>query len=200
MFLFCHWYFRKLLRCHFSVMVAMDKTLRNVGVFIILLTSGWGTLRDVLIESTPVFWLQGNRLFISPLLRSCGTRYFIRNQLKYVRRSYSCFDTIGIWIIYYVWGSKSGIAWFGARIWVRLHENGMVGRYSRCILCKWNSVIFKKKKSCPTAWYFRFGLGFLHLKQISNRRCLPHNRGLFYIVIGIRLLAVKFQNCACEYL
>lgn len=67
------------------------------GVFILALVTaiGGGTLRDVLLGSTPVGWMQ-NMAYLYIVVGAVVFTYLFRQHLRRVRRSMFLFDTIGI--------------------------------------------------------------------------------------------------------
>ena len=93
-----------------GVLVAMNKKMDAFGVFIIAFVTavGGGTLRDVLIGATPVFWMV-NMTFIIVISASVFFAVIFRNHIKHLRKSLFLFDTIGIGL-YTVIGIEKGIA------------------------------------------------------------------------------------------
>ena len=162
-----------------GVMVAMDKKLDLFGVFIIAFVTavGGGTLRDLLIGNTPVAWLKDSTFLITIL---CAVIFAIvfRSKLKYVRRSLFLFDTIGIGLYTMVGIQKGGTitASFGGVI--------------RDILCNEIPVIFRKEIYATAC--ILGGVGYFLLEKLPITEAYPYVGGII-IVIGIRLLAVRFK-------
>lgn len=175
-----------------GVMVAMDKRLDMFGVFIIAFVTavGGGTLRDVLIGSTPVIWLQ-ETVYLFTIIGSVVLAILFRNQLKYVRRSLFLFDTIGIGL-YTMVGIQKGIAFGLAPIMcIGLGTiTASFGGVIRDILCNEIPVIFRKEVYATAC--ILGGLGYFLLKKLPVNDAYPYIGGIV-IVIGIRLLAVKFK-------
>ena len=92
-----------------GVLVAMSKRMDPFGVFIIAFVTavGGGTLRDLLIGSTPVFWMT-DMTFIYVIAAAALVAVIFRNQLKHLRRSLFLFDTIGIGL-YTIIGIEKGL-------------------------------------------------------------------------------------------
>ncbi|MDP5231771.1 MAG: trimeric intracellular cation channel family protein [Cellulophaga sp.] len=175
-----------------GVMVAMDKRLDMFGVFIIAFVTavGGGTLRDVLIGSTPVVWLT-ETVYLFTIIGSVLLAILFRNQLKYVRRSLFLFDTIGIGL-YTMVGIQKGIAFGLAPIMcIGLGTiTASFGGVIRDILCNEIPVIFRKEvyaTACIVG-----GLGYFLLEKLPVNDAYPYVGGII-IVIGIRLLAVRFK-------
>ncbi|MEL7162889.1 MAG: TRIC cation channel family protein, partial [Bacteroidota bacterium] len=69
---------------------------------------GGGTLRDLLIGSTPVGWMQTN-LYLYLVLASVVGAYLFRPYFRKLRRSMFLFDTIGI-ALYTILGLQKALA------------------------------------------------------------------------------------------
>ncbi len=80
-----------------GVMTAIEKKFDIVGATIIGLVTaiGGGTLRDLLIGSTPVGWMQ-NETYIYIILLAVPICYLFKKFILKLRRSMFLFDTIGI--------------------------------------------------------------------------------------------------------
>ncbi|SDF08564.1 trimeric intracellular cation channel family protein [Cellulophaga baltica] len=175
-----------------GVMMAMDKRLDIFGVFIIAFVTavGGGTLRDILIGSTPVVWLQ-DMVYLATILGSVTAAVIFRNQLKYLRRSLFLFDTIGIGL-YTMVGIQKGIA-------IGLHPVMCVGLGTitasfggviRDILCNEIPVIFRKEVYATAC--ILGGIGYFLLEKLPLKDAYPYVGGII-IVITVRLLAVHFK-------
>lgn len=175
-----------------GVLVAMEKKLDIFGVFIIAFVTavGGGTLRDLLIGNTPVVWMRDN-IYVFVIIGTVILAVLFRNQLKYLRTSLFLFDTIGIGLYTLVGIEKGLTAGMLPLMCIALGTiTASFGGVIRDILCNEIPVIFRKEiyaTACILggASYFLF-------------RKLPFNDAYAYaaailIVIGIRLLAVKFK-------
>lgn len=76
---------------------AIEKKFDVFGVLILGLVTaiGGGTLRDLLIGSTPVAWLK-NEIFVYLVVLAVPVAYLFETQIKQLRKSFFLFDTIGI--------------------------------------------------------------------------------------------------------
>jgi uncharacterized membrane protein YeiH len=175
-----------------GVMVAMDKRLDMFGVFIIAFVTavGGGTLRDVLIGNTPVIWLQ-ETVYLFTIIGSVVLAILFRKQLKYVRRSLFLFDTIGIGL-YTMVGIQKGLSIGLAPIMcIGLGTiTASFGGVIRDILCNEIPVIFRKEIYATAC--IAGGLGYFLLEKLPINDTYPYIGGII-IVIGIRLLAVRFK-------
>tara|TARA_R110002050_G_scaffold109796_4_gene221160 strand:+ start:5531 stop:6145 length:615 start_codon:yes stop_codon:yes gene_type:complete len=175
-----------------GVMVAMDKKLDIFGVFIIAFVTavGGGTLRDVLIGNTPVIWLQES-VYLATILASVVLAIFFRNQLKYVRKSLFLFDTIGIGL-YTMVGIQKGLGIGLAPVMcIGLGTiTASFGGVIRDILCNEIPVIFRKEIYATAC--ILGGIGYFLLEKLPIKDAYPYIGGII-IVIGIRLLAVRFK-------
>lgn len=175
-----------------GVLVAIDKKLDLFGVFIIAFVTavGGGTLRDVLIGNAPVVWIQES-VYIFTILGTVIFAVLFRRQLKYLRTSLFLFDTIGIGL-YTMVGIEKGLS--VGLLPIMCVALGTItasfGGVIRDILCNEIPVIFRKEIYATAC--ILGGVGYFLLRQ------LPFNDEYVYvaailIVIGIRLLAVKFK-------
>ncbi|MBN1115779.1 MAG: trimeric intracellular cation channel family protein [Bacteroidales bacterium] len=92
-----------------GALTAMNKRFDPFGVFIIAFATavGGGTVRDVLVSSTAVFWLIQPSYVYTILL---GTVFAIlfRRKLSYLRKTLLLFDTLGL-ALYTVIGVQIGM-------------------------------------------------------------------------------------------
>ena len=175
-----------------GVLVAMNKRMDAFGVFIIAFVTavGGGTLRDVLIGSTPVFWMR-DMGFMTVIAATTVFAIVFRNKLKHLRRSLFLFDTIGIGL-YTVIGIEKGLnADLHPTICITLGTlSACFGGVIRDILCNDIPVIFKKE-IYATACIIG-GIVYFILREFTGDVNL-----IFLIagavVIAVRLLAVIFK-------
>lgn len=175
-----------------GVLVAMNKRMDAFGVFIIAFVTavGGGTLRDVLIGETPVFWMT-NMTFIYIIGAATLIAVVFRNQIKHLRRSLFLFDTIGIGL-YTVIGIQKGLnADLHPIICIALGTmSACFGGVIRDILCNEIPVIFRKE-IYATACIIGGLVYFLLRKFITDENLIFITAGI--VVISIRLLAVVFK-------
>lgn len=176
-----------------GVLVALNKKLDPFGVFIIAFVTavGGGTLRDVLIGKTPVFWML-NMTFLYVIAGSTLFAVIFRYKLDKLRKSLFLFDTIGIGL-YTVVGIEKGIS-------VGLHPlicialgtmSACFGGVLRDILCNEIPVIFRKEiyaTACIAGGIVYFGLSAF---DILENNLVFLISGLMVIVV--RLIAVIFK-------
>lgn len=175
-----------------GVLVAMNKKMDAFGVFIIAFVTavGGGTLRDVLIGATPVFWMQ-DMTFISVISLAALFAVLFRKYLKHLRRSLFLFDTIGIGL-YTVIGIQKGLAAdLNPIICITLGTiSACFGGVIRDILCNEIPVIFRKE-IYATACILGGISYFVMLQFLDNQNYLFVIAGL--VVIITRLLVVIFK-------
>ncbi|PTL98947.1 MAG: hypothetical protein DA407_17230 [Bacteroidetes bacterium] len=175
-----------------GVLVAMSKRMDPFGVFIIAFVTavGGGTLRDLLIGSTPVFWM-ADMTFMYVIAAATLVAVIFRNQLKHLRRSLFLFDTIGIGL-YTVIGIEKGLnAGLHPLICIALGTiTACFGGVIRDILCNEIPVIFRKEVYA-TACIFG-GITYFILREFIGDQNLIFVIALT-VVITIRLLAVIFK-------
>ncbi|SHI44664.1 Uncharacterized membrane protein YeiH [Arenibacter nanhaiticus] len=175
-----------------GVLVAMEKKLDPFGVFIIAFVTsvGGGTLRDVLLGATPVFWLK-EMVYIIVISVTVVFAVMFRDKLKYVRTSLFLFDTIGIGL-YTLVGIEKGLnVGLVPVMCVALGTmTACFGGVTRDILCNEIPVIFRRE-IYATACIIG-GFSYFLILQLPIEVTYA-NIVAISIVIGIRLLAVKFK-------
>jgi uncharacterized membrane protein YeiH len=175
-----------------GVLVAMNKRMDPFGVFIIAFVTavGGGTLRDLLIGATPVFWMK-DMTFIYVIAAATFIAVVFRNYIKHLRKSLFLFDTIGIGL-YTVIGIEKGLnAELHPIICIALGTmSACFGGVIRDILCNEIPVIFRKEVYA-TACIFG-GTTYFILREFIADQNLVFIIALS-IVIAIRLLAVIFK-------
>lgn len=175
-----------------GMLEALEKRMDTFGVFIIAFVTavGGGTLRDILIGETPVFWME-NLVVVYAIIITTILAIIFRKHLNRLRKSLVLFDTIGIGL-YTVVGIQKGLL-------VDLHPivcialgtmSASFGGVIRDTLCNEIPVIFQKEiyaTACLAGGVVYFGLSYFNLG----------NQWLVLIsiltVILIRLLAVAFK-------
>ena len=175
-----------------GVMVAMDKRLDVFGVFIIgfVTAVGGGTLRDVLIGQTPLFWLK-DLTYLITILGAVIVAILFRSRMSYFKKSLLLFDTLGIGL-YTLVGVEKGLAvGLSPIMCIALGTiTACFGGVTRDILCNEIPVIFRKEIYATAS--ILGGLGFFVLRQLPLEETYSYALGIL-IVIAIRLLAVKFK-------
>lgn len=80
-----------------GILAGMDRKFDLFGVFILgfVTAVGGGTLRDVLIGSTPVSWMQ-NEVYVYIAIASVILVYLFSNTIMRMKKGLFLFDTIGI--------------------------------------------------------------------------------------------------------
>lgn len=80
-----------------GALAAREKRLDLFGVFIIAFVTGLGggTLRDVMMGRTPVFWMQAP-IYVGMIFGGASFAIIFRKKIHYLRKSLLLFDTIGI--------------------------------------------------------------------------------------------------------
>lgn len=175
-----------------GVMVAMDKKLDLFGVFIIAFVTavGGGALRDTLIGNTPVLWLV-EPIYLYVIAITVVFSIFFRNQIKYVRTSLLLFDTIGIGLFTQVGITKGLEVGLTPVMCIALGTmTACFGGVIRDILCNEIPVIFRKEIYATAC--ILGGLSFFLIRSMPVNEVYA-DIATILIVIGIRLLAVKFK-------
>ena len=173
-------------------LVAMRKRLDPFGVFIIAFATsvGGGTLRDVLIGAQPVFWMKNTEV-IYLIIGSFLFAILFRKKLKYLNKSLFLFDTIGL-ALYTIMGTEIGLnANFHPLIIISIATmSASFGGVIRDILCNEIPVIFRKEIYATACVFGSIIFLVLHNLNVSDSIIYVST---FFIVIAIRLVAVRFH-------
>lgn len=175
-----------------GALAAMNRRLDLFGIFIIAFVTaiGGGTVRDILIGSTPVTWME-NTLYIYLIGVVTIFAIIFRRKLNHLKTSLFLFDTIGLGV-FTITGVEMGIQNdLNPIISITLGAmTGTFGGVIRDILCNEIPVIFRKE-IYATACIIG-GLAFVILHQLRV------DTDVIYIVtsltvILIRLVVVKYH-------
>jgi len=171
---------------------AMNRRLDLFGIFIIAFVTaiGGGTIRDVLIGSTPVMWME-NVLYIYLIGFVTILAIVFRNKLNYLKKSLFLFDTIGLGV-FTITGVETGIQNnLDPIISVALGAvTGTFGGVIRDILCNEIPVIFRKEIYATACL-----IGALAYVTLYD---MGVNADIIYVVtsltvICIRIIVVKYH-------
>jgi len=171
---------------------AMNRRLDLFGIFIIAFVTaiGGGTIRDVLIGSTPVMWME-NVLYIYLIGFVTILAIVFRNKLNYLKKSLFLFDTIGLGV-FTITGVETGIQNnLDPIISVALGAvTGTFGGVIRDILCNEIPVIFRKEIYATACLIGALAYVILYDMGV--------NADIIYVVtsltvICIRIIVVKYH-------
>ncbi|MCT4674249.1 MAG: trimeric intracellular cation channel family protein [Prolixibacteraceae bacterium] len=171
---------------------AMEKKFDLFGaLFIAFLTAiGGGTVRDCLIGSTPVTWMQTPSYFIAVFMGFMATILFKRRVLR-LKKTLFLFDTIGI-AIFTVIGIEKGLM-FGLPAYSAILmgiSTAVVGGALRDVFCNDIPLIFHREVYATACL-----IGGI-LYALMNYIGLNENLTILITtltIIMIRLLSVRFN-------
>ncbi len=175
-----------------GVLVAMEKRLDVFGVLIIAFVTaiGGGTLRDLLIGNTPVVWLRDGTYSIT-IVATVVFAILFAKRLKYLRKSLFLFDTVGIGLYTLVGVEKGLEAGLQPLVCILLGTiTASFGGVLRDILCNEIPVIFRKELYATPC--ILGAASYFLLAQFPIPENVAYALGIV-VVMGIRLLAVKFK-------
>lgn len=175
-----------------GALTAAERKFDLMGISIIAFVTalGGGTLRDVLIGSTPVSWLQDPSLLV---VISIGIllAFIFNKRLNALRKTFFLFDSIGLGL-FAIAGMQKAIDFDIYPVYAVLC--GMItatfGGMLRDILCNEVPIIFRKEIYATAALVgasVYLGLGYLQIQSEVNLIVSV------LIVIVIRILAVKYK-------
>jgi uncharacterized membrane protein YeiH len=171
---------------------AMNRKLDLFGIFIIAFVTsiGGGTIRDILIDNTPVSWMQNT----TTIYLIGGVTVFsiiFRNKLDYLKGSIFLFDTIGLGVFTII-GVETGInAGLEPIVSIALGTTtGCFGGVIRDILCNEIPVLFRKEIYATAS--IAGGVCFMVLYSFNLDQNITYISTALLIII-IRLLVVKYK-------
>jgi uncharacterized membrane protein YeiH len=175
-----------------GTLMAINKRLDSFGVFIIAFVTaiGGGTLRDILIGSTPVSWMQDLN-YVYVIIISTIFAIAIRKKISYLSKSLFLFDTIGLGIFTIV-GTEIGMQ-HGLHPLISIALGTITATFGgviRDLLCNEIPVIFRKEiyaSACILGAVVFF---------ILHKYNAPINLNYMIttiFVIAVRLIAVKYK-------
>lgn len=175
-----------------GAVTAMNKKLDPFGVFIIAFVTavGGGTLRDIMIGSTPVGWmLDLNYVYV--IIVGYVLAIVFRKKFDHLRKSLFLFDTIGLGVFTLI-GLEKGIN-------VGLHPvicialgtmTACFGGVIRDILCTEIPIIFRREIYATIC--ILGGIVFFVLRKLNLESDVLYLTTSL-VIISVRLMAVKFK-------
>jgi len=151
---------------------------------------GGGTLRDVLLGSYPLIWIQDTRLLYTILIGIFCTGIFYR-WLEKLRRTFLLFDTLGISLFTIVGTEKTLSLGFRPEIAAMMGMfSTVMGGVIRDMLTNKVPVLFRKEfyaSACLLGAAFYLVLASLHVERNTNFLVF-----IVFIII-LRLAAVRYN-------
>lgn len=180
-----------------GVLAAVDKKFDLVGAFILGMVTavGGGTLRDVLIGTTPVGWMKDLSYFVI-ILAALPICYFFKKAILKLRKGIFLFDTIGIGLFTILGLQKTLDVGLSPAIAVLMGiVSATFGGVIRDVLSNEVPLIFRKEiyvSACLMG-----GLIFLLLEYFLKNASINIVLSIL-VVIVIRYLAVR-KNWALPF-
>ncbi len=174
-----------------GVLVAMEKKLDIFGVLIIAFVTavGGGTLRDMLIGSTPVFWMR-DYYYISIIIGTVVFAVLFAKHLHNFRKTLLVFDAIGIGLFTMV-GVEKGLAYDLLPIMcIALGTiTACFGGVIRDILCNQIPAVFSKEIYATPC--ILGGIIYFVLMRLPFEDAYAYSIAIMVIIV-VRLLALRF--------
>ncbi|MFK7787698.1 MAG: trimeric intracellular cation channel family protein [Crocinitomicaceae bacterium] len=175
-----------------GIMVGIKKQFDFFGVIILAFVTaiGGGTLRDLLIGSTPVGWMQ-NEIYGLVILSAVPICYFFSAQLRKVRKTFFLFDTLGIGLFTVLGVEKSLEFGLSPVLAVMMGiVSAVFGGVLRDVLSNDVPMVFRKEVyafACLAGAITYLGLNYLNVgKELNEIIAIS-------MVITIRLLSIRFK-------
>lgn len=174
-----------------GALAGREKKLDLFGIFIIAFVTalGGGTLRDMMIGRTPVFWMK-EPIYFAMIFFGALFALVLQNKIHYLRKSLLLFDTIGL-AFFTILGAEIALS-FNLHPVVVISVATMTacfGGVIRDILCNEIPVIFHREiyaTACVVG-----SIVYLGLKEIGFMSDYIYLVAIA-VIIAIRLLAVKY--------
>ena len=174
-----------------GIRLASAKKFDWFGAFVVgaATATGGGTLRDILLDTTP-FWMSNPSYLIITGLAVFFVIVFGK-KLIHLNNTFFIFDTIGLGLFTVV-GIEKGMA-FGFPIWISVIMGimtGSVGSVIRDILINEEPLLFRKDiyaLACLAGGLVYFPLHYLGVTPIVTQLVAAGS------VIFVRLIAVKYH-------
>ncbi len=173
-------------------LTAIHKRMDPFGIFIIALVTslGGGTLRDVLLGTTPVGWMHNLNFFYTVLITTILSVIF-RHKIAYLRKSLFLFDTIGLGIFTIAGVEIALQSNLDPTICIVIGTlSGSFGGVTRDILCNEIPIIFRQE-IYATACIIG-GLVYVGLNELTLSHMLVYSITISIIIL-VRLVAVKYK-------
>lgn len=176
----------------FAVSGALAATEKKFDLFGVLMLGivtaiGGGTLRDLLIGSTPVGWMR-NEIYIYIILGAIPLVYFFKNHIMKLRKSFFLFDTIGIGLFTILGLEKTLSAGLSPLIGVMMGVvSAVFGGVIRDVLSNEVPLIFRKEIYASAC--FAGAIIYLGINEFA-----PDSVAIVVSILSviiIRILAVK---------
>lgn len=175
-----------------GTLAANYKKFDVVGATVIGMVTaiGGGTLRDLLIGSTPVGWMK-NDIYVYVILVAIPFSFLFKKQILKLRRSMFLFDTIGIGLFTILGINKTLALGLSPLVALLMGVTSAVfGGVIRDVLCNEVPLIFRKEIYATAC--LAGGIIYLLLEKMS----LFENWNMIisiFVVMIIRILAVRYH-------
>lgn len=170
---------------------AYSKKLALVGAaFIAFVTAvSGGTVRDLLLGTTPLEWMQ-NTIYIYVILSGVGITFLFKGWVRKLRKTLFLFDTIGIGVFTILGLSKALMLEVPAPIAVMMGLfSAFLGGVIRDILINEIPLIFRKE-ICAMACVAG-GTAFVFLQDVLSFEW--NVVATISLIIAIRIIVIKFK-------
>lgn len=174
-----------------GVMAGVERKFDLFGVFILgfVTATGGGTLRDVMIGSTPVGWMQ-DEMYVYLVMSAVPIAYFAAKLIFKWRRSFFIFDTIGIGLFTVLGMQKTLSLGLSPLIAVMMGVvSAVFGGIIRDVLANRSPLIFRKEvyaMACLAGALLYLGAIQVFSTEISMLSAI-------LTVIIIRVMAIYFK-------
>ena len=174
-----------------GVMAGVERKFDLFGVFILgfVTATGGGTLRDVMIGSTPVSWMQ-DEVYVYLVMSAVPLAFLAAKWIRRLRKSFFIFDTIGIGLFTVLGLQKTLAVGLSPFIAVMMGVvSAVFGGVIRDVLANRSPLIFRKEIyafACLAGAVLYLGAVALFDTEIAMLAAI-------LTVILIRVLAIRYR-------
>lgn len=168
-----------------GILVAIDKKFDLFGVIIlgVVTAIGGGTLRDILIGSTPVSWMQ-NETYLYIILSALPICYFFKNFVLSLRKGIFLFDTIGIGLFTILGLEKTLEVGLSPAIAITMGiVSAVFGGVIRDVLSNEIPLIFRKE-------IYAFACLFGALMYMGTKLVFPEGIAMIISILSVIILRI----------
>ena len=174
-----------------GVMAGVDRRFDLFGVFILgfVTATGGGTLRDLMIGSTPVGWMQ-NEVYVLLIAGAVLFCFLFSPLLRRMRRGFFIFDTVGIGLFTILGMEKTLSVGLSPMIAVMMGVvSATFGGVTRDVLANRTPLIFRREIYAMAC--FAGALAYYGALQFLDQT--PSMVISIFIVIVVRAAAIRWR-------
>lgn len=181
-----------------GIIEARRKQMDIIGTYAVAMVTafGGGTLRDVLINHYPLFWIENFRYPVFILLLAVVSIFVLRKSLelnKVVLMLLALLDALGLGLFTAIgvsYSLNSGVFWFNAVLIGVV--TAVFGGVMRDVICNEVPVFFRQSQLYATCSFFGALLFVLLINYLPTESAIPLF-GCILLTFALRVISVKYN-------